>query len=162
MPTKEIKTKAAPRVAKTSVSEKEVSEKPVKKAAARYIEAVGRRKTSTARVRITEASKESIVVNGKDVPTYFPTAELQNIVNSAIPKSKVVGKYAVSVRIVGGGIHSQAEALRHGLSRAIVKSDEETRKRLKKLGYLKRDPRMKERRKFGLKKARKAPQWSKR
>ena len=162
MPTKETKTKAAPRATKAHVSEKEVAEKPAKKAATRYIEAVGRRKTSTARVRITEASKESIVVNGKDVPTYFPTAELQDIVNSALPKSKVVGKYAVSVRIVGGGIHSQAEALRHGLSRAIVKSDEETRKRLKKLGYLKRDPRMKERRKFGLKKARKAPQWSKR
>lgn len=162
MPTKEIKTKAAPRAAKAPVSEKAVFDKPIKKVASRYIEAVGRRKTSTARVRITEASKESIVVNGKDVPTYFPTAELQNIVNSALPKSKVVGKYAVSARIVGGGIHSQAEALRHGLSRAIVKSDEETRKRLKKLGYLKRDPRMKERRKFGLKKARKAPQWSKR
>lgn len=162
MPTKDTKTKTAPRAVKAPVSEKEVSEKPAKKVAARYIEAVGRRKTSTARVRITEASKESIVVNGKDVAVYFPTAELQNIVNSAIPKSKVVGKYTVSVRISGGGIHSQAEALRHGLSRAIVKSDEETRKRLKKLGYLKRDPRMKERRKFGLKKARKAPQWSKR
>lgn len=134
----------------------------VKKVANRYIEAVGRRKTSTARVRITEGSKESVMVNDKDVPTYFPTLELQKIVSEAVEKSKVVGKFAITVKVVGGGIHSQAEALRHGLSRAIVEFDEETRKRLKKLGFLKRDPRMKERRKFGLKKARKAPQWSKR
>ncbi|MFZ2303424.1 MAG: 30S ribosomal protein S9 [Minisyncoccia bacterium] len=126
------------------------------------MEAVGRRKTSTARVRITEATKESVVVNGKDVPTYFPTADMQNIIAEAIEKSKVVGKFTISAKVIGGGIHSQAEAIRHGLSRALVEFDEETRKRLKKLGFLKRDPRMKERRKFGLKKARKAPQWSKR
>jgi small subunit ribosomal protein S9 len=162
MPTKETKTRAAPRAAKVVAPEKVVAEKPVKKVAARYIEAVGRRKTSTARVRITEASKESIVINDKEVAVYFPTAELQSIINAAIPKSKVVGKFSVSAHIVGGGIHSQAEAFRHGLSRALVTFDLETRKRLKKLGFLKRDPRMKERRKFGLKKARKAPQWSKR
>ncbi|OIO30725.1 30S ribosomal protein S9 [Candidatus Nomurabacteria bacterium CG1_02_43_90] len=134
----------------------------MKKTAARYIEAVGRRKTSTARVRITEASKGSLVINGKDLATYFPTLELQKIVNEAIEKSKVAGKFMVTVVVRGGGIHSQAEALRHGLSRTLVKFDEEIRKPLKKLGFLKRDPRMKERRKFGLKKARKAPQWSKR
>jgi len=144
------------------VAEKAVKAPAVKKAISRYIEAVGRRKTSTARVRITEGSKESVVVNDKDVPTYFPTADMQNIVAEAIEKSKVVGKFAITVKVVGGGIHSQAEAIRHGLSRALVAFDEETRKRLKKLGFLKRDPRMKERRKFGLKKARKAPQWSKR
>ncbi|MBI5401145.1 MAG: 30S ribosomal protein S9 [Candidatus Yonathbacteria bacterium] len=153
MTTKDTTTKKETTVAKTTVA---------KKAVHRYIEAVGRRKTSTARVRITEAPKESSVINGKDVPTYFPTLELQKIVNEAIEKSKVAGKFMVSVRVVGGGIHSQAEAVRHGLSRALVTFDEETRKRLKKLGFLKRDPRMKERRKFGLKKARKAPQWSKR
>lgn len=148
---------------KDTVEEKvAVTKTAVKKAALRYIEAVGRRKTSTARVRITEASKESVVINDKDVSSYFPTLELQKIVAEAVEKSKVVGKFAVSVKVIGGGIHSQAEALRHGLSRAIVMFDEETRKRLKKLGFLKRDPRMKERRKFGLKKARKAPQWSKR
>ena len=146
----------------TEVKEKVAKVPAVKKAIARYIEAVGRRKTSTARVRITEGSKESVVVNDKDVPTYFPTADMQNIVAEAIEKSKVVGKFAITVKVVGGGIHSQAEAIRHGLSRALVTFDEETRKRLKKLGFLKRDPRMKERRKFGLKKARKAPQWSKR
>lgn len=179
MPTKETKPKgqkalpisnrsaqeikvASTRAVKAVASEKEVAEKPAKKVASRYTEAVGRRKTSTARVRVTEASKDSIVINGKDVKTYFPTKELQDIVDAAISKSKIVGKYAVSVKVVGGGVHSQAEALRHGLSRALVMIDLETKKRLKKLGFLKRDPRMKERRKFGLKKARKAPQWSKR
>jgi len=150
---KEVKTEKGAKVARPSVAKAFVG---------KYIEAVGRRKTSTARVRITEGSKESLVINDKDVKTYFPTLELQKIVSEAIEKSKVAGKFAVSVRVVGGGIHSQAEALRHGLSRALVTFDEETRKRLKKLGFLKRDPRMKERRKFGLKKARKAPQWSKR
>lgn len=162
MPTKETKTKVAPRTPKAAVATKDVVEKPAKKATGRYIEAVGRRKTSTARVRLTEAAKESITVNDKDFTVYFPTSELRDIVGGAISKSKVVGKFSVSVHVNGGGIHSQAEALRHGLSRALVSYDEETRKRLKKLGFLKRDPRMKERRKFGLKKARKAPQWSKR
>ena len=149
---------------KDTTTKEEVAVKvpAVKKVAHRYIEAVGRRKTSTARVRITESTKESVVVNGKDVPTYFPTADMQNIIAEAIEKSKVVGKFTISAKVIGGGIHSQAEAIRHGLSRALVSFDEETRKRLKKLGFLKRDPRMKERRKFGLKKARKAPQWSKR
>lgn len=146
----------------TTTKEEVAVKAPAKKVAARYIEAVGRRKTSTARVRITESTKDGVTVNDKTVAEYFPTAELQAIVIEAIEKSKVVGKFSVTVKVVGGGIHSQAEALRHGLSRAIVKFDEETRKRLKKLGFLKRDPRMKERRKFGLKKARKAPQWSKR
>ena len=155
MTTKEITTKEE----EITVTEKTPA---VKKTAARYIEAVGRRKTSTARVRITEASKGSLVINGKDLATYFPTLELQKIVNEAIEKSKVAGKFMVTVVVRGGGIHSQAEALRHGLSRTLVKFDEEIRKPLKKLGFLKRDPRMKERRKFGLKKARKAPQWCKR
>ena len=135
---------------------------PAKKFGTRYIEAVGRRKTSTARVRITEAAKSSIMVNGKEVPAYFATAELQKIVTEAFEKSKVAGKFVMTVLVRGGGIHSQAEALRHGLSRALVAYDLELRTRLKKMGFLKRDPRMKERRKFGLKKARKAPQWSKR
>lgn len=146
----------------TTTKEEAVKAPKVAKTVARYIEAVGRRKTSSARVRITEGTKEGVTVNDKTVAEYFPTAELQSIVAEALEKSKVIGKFVVTVKVVGGGIHSQAEALRHGLSRAIVKYDEETRKRLKKLGFLKRDPRMKERRKFGLKKARKAPQWSKR
>jgi small subunit ribosomal protein S9 len=154
--TLEKKRKGAGETTKTSVA------KVPKKAVVRYIEAVGRRKTATARVRITEATKEHVAVNGKTVSVYFPTAEMQSIVADPMVKSKILAKFSVSVIVRGGGIHSQAEAFRHGLSRALVKYDEETRTRLKKLGFLKRDPRMKERRKFGLKKARKAPQWSKR
>jgi len=127
-----------------------------------YIEAVGRRKTSVARVRMSESPKMSYVVNGKNLEQYFPTVELQSIVNDPFVEGKFPGKYAVSVLVSGGGIHSQAEAVRHGISRVLIKEDRESRTRLKKLGFLKRDPRMKERRKFGLKKARKAPQWSKR
>ncbi len=144
------------------VAETTAVKAPAKKFGTRYIEAVGRRKTSTARVRITEAAKSSIIINSKEVPAYFATAELQKIVVDAFEKSKVAGKFVMTVLVRGGGIHSQAEAVRHGLSRALVAFDLELRTRLKKMGYLKRDPRMKERRKFGLKKARKAPQWSKR
>ena len=128
----------------------------------KYIEAVGRRKTSVARVRMTEIGKLSYVVNGKDLEAYFPTEELRSIVNDPFTEGKLPAKYSVSVIVSGGGIHSQAEAVRHGISRILVKEDHESRVCLKKLGFLKRDPRAKERRKFGLKKARKAPQWSKR
>jgi small subunit ribosomal protein S9 len=126
----------------------------------RYIEAVGRRKTAIARVRITPASKNSVEVNGKNLEDYFKVAEMQNVVNE--PFAEVSGKFAVTVKVTGGGAHSQAEALRHGIARAIVSNDENLRRTIKKAGYLKRDPRAKERRKFGLKKARKAPKWSKR
>lgn len=135
----------------------------------RYIEAVGRRKTSTARVRITPASKMHFVVNGADVKEYFKTEETQRLILDPIVKglgaplsNKENLKWDIEARVSGGGFHSQAEAVRHGLARALVESDIELRPKLKTLGYLKRDPRAKERRKFGLKKARKAPQWSKR
>lgn len=127
----------------------------------RYVEGIGRRKTSTARVRITPSSKNSFKINERDLASYFPTAELQKIVEEALSKGKF-GHFSVSAHIKGGGVHSQAEALRHGIARALVKSEASLRENLKKLGFLKRDPRAKERRKFGLKKARKAPQWSKR
>lgn len=126
----------------------------------RYIETIGRRKTATARVRITEASKASYMINDKELAEYFPTAELQKIVTDPF---KITEKaYSVSVHVKGSGIHSQAEAVRHGISRGLVKEDESDKTKLKQEGFLKRDPRSKERRKFGLKKARKAPQWSKR
>jgi small subunit ribosomal protein S9 len=128
----------------------------------KYFEAVGRRKTSVSRARITPAAKQSITINDKDVVAYFPTQELQMIAESAFADSKIAQKFKVTAILSGGGIHSQAEALRHSISRALLDYDIELRKKLKKLGYLKRDPRAKERRKFGLKKARKAPQWSKR
>ena len=125
-----------------------------------YTEAIGRRKTSTARVRITPASKTSIVVNDKEFEKYFPTLMLKKTVLSAFDD---IGKeFVVTVKLKGGGISSQAEALRHGIARALVSLDPNLRKQLKGKEFLKRDPRAKERRKFGLKKARKAPQWSKR
>lgn len=126
----------------------------------KYIQAIGRRKTSIASVRITPAAKQSFLINEKDLQTYFPTAELQSIALAAF--GKTAEKFKVEARLSGGGIHSQAEALRHGIARALTAGDAELRKPLKKEGFLKRDPRAKERRKFGLKKARKAPAWSKR
>jgi small subunit ribosomal protein S9 len=127
----------------------------------RYTEAVGRRKTASARVRITPASKNSFKINDRDLASYFPTEELRKIVEEAADKVKA-GNFDISVHLKGGGIHSQAEAVRHGIARALVKYDESSKTKLKTAGFLKRDPRAKERRKFGLKKARKAPQWSKR
>ena len=126
-----------------------------------YIEAIGRRKTSVARVWYFAKSEGGVIINGKKLDEYFPTAELRGIAESPMKKAKIE-KYEITVRLSGGGIHSQAEALRHGISRALIKSVSELRGELKPLGFLTRDPRMKERRKFGLKKARKAPQWSKR
>jgi len=128
-----------------------------------YYEAVGRRKTSVARVRITEAKSNVITVNdGKKLEEYFPTDELQAVASEALLKSAIDEKFSVTALINGGGISGQADALRHGISRALIVFDETNRSKLKKLGFLKRDPRMKERKKPGLKKARKAPQWSKR
>lgn len=139
---------------------KKVIEKDSEKLFERYIETVGRRKTSIARVRITPSSKSTFLVNNKELEVYFPTKEMQTIVVQ--PFFNTLEKFKVTAKIVGGGIHSQSEALRHGIARALVDYNLELRKGLKKAGYLKRDPRSKERRKFGLKKARKAPQWSKR
>ncbi len=128
----------------------------------KYIEGIGRRKTATARVRLTPANKASFTINDKDVHDYFQTSELLSIVNGAFSKSEISNKYIITVKVSGSGIHSQAEAVRHGITRALVKEDENLRSNLKKLGFLKRDPRSKERKKFGLKKARKGPTWSKR
>ena len=127
-----------------------------------YIGAIGRRKTSTARVRLTEAAKTAMVVNDKPLDAYFATKELVKIAMEALHKTKDVKDYSVTVIVKGGGIHSQAEAIRHGIARALVKANDAHKTEIKKMGFLKRDPRAKERRKFGLKKARKSSQWSKR
>ena len=126
----------------------------------KYIETVGRRKTSVARVRITPASKSSVSVNDKDFETYFPTITLRNTVLSVFKDTE--DKFIVTAKLNLGGISWQAEALRHGIARALITHEPNLRTKLKVKGFLKRDPRAKERRKFGLKKARKAPQWSKR
>ena len=133
------------------------------KTSEKYIETVGRRKTSVARVRITPQknnAKTTFLTNEKELEVYFPVKEMQVI--SKQPLTSVPDKFKITAHILGGGIHSQSEALRHGIARALTEYNSELRKTLKKAGYLKRDPRAKERRKFGLKKARKAPQWSKR
>lgn len=133
-----------------------------KKTKKEYIRAVGRRKTATAVVRLTKSTKTSYTVNGKDFTEYFPTVDLRTIITSAFATAGIKDKFEVEITTKGGGIHSQAEAVRHGITRALVIHDAELRSPLKKAKMLKRDPRQKERRKFGLKKARKAPQWSKR
>ena len=128
----------------------------------KYFEAVGRRKTAIARVRLFPAPKAGYEVNGKSLEEYFPTKEMQITATEAITNAKAAEKFHITAKIVGGGINGQSEALRHGIARALLVYDVQVRGKLKKLGYLKRDPRAKERRKFGFKKARKSPQWSKR
>lgn len=128
----------------------------------KYFEAVGRRKTAIARVRIFPGTKAGYEINGKTLEAYFPVVEMQRTAIEAITNAKAGDKFHVTTKIVGGGISAQSEAMRHGIARALLLYDIQMRGTLKKLGFLKRDPRAKERRKFGLKKARKSPQWSKR
>jgi small subunit ribosomal protein S9 len=129
----------------------------------KYIEAVGRRKTSVARVRAVQAAKNSFDINnGKSIDDYFKNEAQRMIISNAMVAAKLPHHLSITVVVSGGGINAQAEAIRHALARIFILIDPELRKDLKKIGYLKRDPRAKERRKFGLKKARKAPQWSKR
>jgi small subunit ribosomal protein S9 len=128
----------------------------------RYFEAVGRRKTSVARVRLYTKGDKEIIVNGKEIGEYFKTLPLKKTVSSSLDKMKSNDRFRITVVVKGGGINSQAEAVRHGITRALVVFNPEYRKRLRKAGFLTRDSRMKERKKFGLKRARKAPQWSKR
>ncbi len=132
------------------------------KSATQYIEAVGRRKTATARVRITPAKETSVVVNDKALQEYFGLLALAQTVLSVFEVDDTLGAYTITARVNGGGLSSQAESIRLGIARALVKEAADRRKPLKKAGYLKRDPRSKERKKFGLRKARRRPQWSKR
>ena len=132
------------------------------KSTERYIEAVGRRKTAIARARLTPATRMSVVVNGKDINTYFPTQALQLAALEPFLKVGLATQFTVTIRVTGGGIAGQAIAVRHAISRAFIEYDINLRTALKKEGFLKRDPRAKERRKPGLVKARKRKQWSKR
>lgn len=127
-----------------------------------YYRAIGRRKTATASVRLYKATKTTYTINGKDFTEYFKTPELKKIVTGAFETATPAEKFEVVATTKGGGSHAQAEAIRHGISRALVVYDAELRSPLKKAKMLKRDPRQVERKKFGLKKARKSPQWSKR
>ncbi len=128
-----------------------------------YVEGIGRRKTASARVRLTPAKETTIVVNNKPVNDYFPHVALRNDIQSVLnTKDAGIEDYTITAHVSGGGISSQAEAIRLGIARALVKEKAERRSPLKLLGFLKRDPRSVERKKFGLRKARKAPAWSKR
>ncbi len=121
----------------------------------------GRRKRSVARVRLLPGSG-NVTINKRDLENYFDFETLRVIVREPLTLTENLDKYDVIVTVNGGGFTGQAGAIRHGISRALLKADEETRPVLKKAGFLTRDPRMVERKKYGLKKARKAPQFSKR
>jgi len=121
----------------------------------------GRRKESVARVRLIPGSGK-IVVNDRPFEEYFPLRTLQMIIEQPLKITETVGKYDVLVNVLGGGVAGQAGAVRHGIARALLQLDANHRLPLKQAGFLTRDPRMKERKKYGLKKARKRPQFSKR
>ena len=141
-----------------------VLKKEVKKPAprVRYFEAMGKRKTAIARVRLFTQGEKVFLVNEKPFAVYFPTAALQQIATASLIKMRCLDKFRVIVKVRGGGIVSQAEALRHGISRALTLFNPDFKKRLRRVGYLTRDARKRERKKFGLKRARRAPQWQKR
>lgn len=129
---------------------------------ARYYEAIGRRKTAVARVRLFTQGEKNMTVNGKPYKEYFLSPELQKTALSALEKMKCLDHFRITINVSGGGINGQAEAIRHGITRALVEFNADFRKRLRRAGYLTRDPRARERKKFGLKRARRAPQWAKR
>ena len=127
-----------------------------------YLYGTGRRKSSVARVRLYEGGTGKVTINDRDIDNYFGLETLKLIVRSPLVLLGLEGKYDVVVRVSGGGVSGQAGAIRHGLSRALLQQSDENRAALKKAGFLTRDPRMKERKKYGLKAARRAPQFSKR
>jgi small subunit ribosomal protein S9 len=128
-----------------------------------YIEGIGRRKTATARVRITKAKEQRILINEKPIAEYFYAPALQkNIISVLETKDAGIDIYEISAKVQGGGLSAQADAIKLGIARALVKEKADRRSVLKKAGYLKRDSRAVERKKFGLRKARRRPQWSKR
>lgn len=128
----------------------------------RFLKAVGRRKTAVARVKLFTRGEKTILINEKPFENYFQTAELRQVALEALNKMKCLDKFRVVFKVSGGGLHAQAEAVRHATARALVLFNPDFRKRLRRVGYLTRDPRMRERKKFGLKRARRAPQWAKR
>ena len=128
----------------------------------KYFYGTGRRKSSVARVRVDENGTGSIIINGREIDDYFGLDTLKLVVNQPLVATDLVGKVDVVVSVAGGGVSGQAGAIRHGISRALVAQNAEYRPTLKAAGFMTRDPRMKERKKYGLKAARRAPQFSKR
>ena len=129
----------------------------------KYAYGTGRRKSSIARVRVYENGTGSIIINGRDIDDYFGLDTLKLLVRQPLVTTDMVGKVDIICTVAGGGVTGQAGAIRHGIARALLQmNSEELRPQLKKAGFLTRDPRMKERKKYGLKAARRAPQFSKR
>jgi len=177
MPIKKVLKKAKPEKVVVPVLEEEEKDITVpmpeiidEKGPEKYYETVGRRKESIARVRLftkksTDVAGEEkaiVMVNQKSYLEYFTDVNLQHVVESPLRKLKSLNRFKATVIVNGGGIAGQAGAVKHGISRALELFDSNFRKKLKKSGFLTRDSRAKERRKYGLKKARKAPQWNKR
>jgi len=162
-PKKEKKVRGAKKVVSKKIEKLKIKAKPkLAPKPAKYFEAVGRRKTAVARVRLFTKGEKLFLVNEKPYQNYFPTLELQQMADSSLKKMKCLDKFRVSAIVKGGGLSSQAEAIRHGIARALILFNPEFKKRLRRFGYLTRDARMRERKKFGLKRARRAPQWQKR
>jgi small subunit ribosomal protein S9 len=154
---------AADENAGEEIGDEEISREIAKMAKSdRYFEAVGRRKTAVARVRLFTKGDKEFLVNNKPYQQYFALPEDQQAAVASMSKMKCLDKFRVTVKVKGGGRSAQAEAIRHGTARVLVDFNNNFRKRLRKSGYLTRDPRMRERKKFGLKRARRAPQWAKR
>lgn len=164
----------AKKVAEGKVADKKVENKEVKKVAAvvkgktvkfpKMVQfmATGRRKQSIARVRLVPSGAGKFVINGKDIDEYFHLGTLKLVAKQALVLTATEAKYDVFCNVHGGGLSGQSGAIRHGVSRALVKAEEGLKPELKKAGFLTRDSRVKERKKYGLKKARKAPQFRKR
>jgi len=164
-PKKTVKKPAVKKTATPKKTEVKVSPKAETKKetfSGKYFNAIGRRKTAIARIRLYLDGNNQIFVNDKDYRDYFQVESMQSKVKEPLDKMKITDKFNMSVIVKGGGLDSQAEAVRHGISRALIKLNETYKKRLRKEGLLTRDSRMKERKKPGLKRARKAPRWSKR
>jgi len=153
----DVKNKSDNITKEHSLAEKELALKPD-----RYFTAIGRRKTAVARVRLFTKGEKQFLVNNKPYQEYFNLVEDQQKTIASMVKMKCLDKFRVVVIVKGGGRSAQAEAIRHGTARVLVDFNNNFKKRLRKVGYLTRDPRMRERKKFGLKRARKAPQWAKR
>jgi small subunit ribosomal protein S9 len=162
-PVKKIVKKKEEKVKEVKkISKKKEEKKKEIKVSDKYFEGIGRRKTSTARVRIYTQKKKGFLVNDKDYKEYFPILRMRRALEIPFEKMNYADNFGVSIHVSGGGINSQADAIKLGISRALVKFNVEFKKRLRRLGLLSRDDRMVERKKFGLRKARRAPQWRKR
>ena len=159
-----VKTKTTKKVAKSRTTKKKVAPKKrvAKAKKEKFFEAIGRRKTAAARVRLFPEGGKGISVNGKEFKEYFPNLQLQEIIKSPLNLVEAQDKFGFSIKLKGGGVQAQAEAVRHGIAKTLILFNLEFRQKLKKAGFLTRDPRMRERKRFGLKRARRAPQWSKR